>query len=483
MSELAGARFAVVGLGSSGRAAARVLTGLGAHVTGLDRSPDAVDAARAELGPRVTLRAVADDAALADAVLAADARVAVVSPGVPATAPLLTRAAAAGLECWSEVELAWQVQQSATSTAPDWLTLTGTNGKTTTVGMLSSILTAAGLRAPAVGNVGTPVVQAVADGGTDALAVELSSFQLHLTHSVAPLAAACLNLAPDHLDWHGSYAAYRAAKARVYARTRRACIYTDEATRTMVEEADVAEGARAVGTVLGPPAVGELGLVEDVLCDRAFTPRRQTAADPIAVLADLDHLAPGAGLPVPQHILANALAAAALARARGVPGAAVAEGLRAYTGGPHRIQTVTVAGGVTWVDDSKATNSHAALASLRALAPGRGVWIAGGLAKGATFDDLVPAVADRLRAVVLIGLDRAPLRTALARHAPDIPVTEVVPGETGDVMTDAVAAAARLAQPGDTVLLAPASASMDQFPNYGARGDAFAAAVRARGAA
>ena len=214
-----------------------------------------------------------------------------------------------------------------------------------------------------------------------------------------------------------------------------------------------------------------------------FTPRGQTAGDPIAGLADLDHLAPGAGLPVPQHILANALAAAALARARGVPGAAVAEGLRAYTGGPHRIQTVTVAGGVTWVDDSKATNSHAALASLRALAPGRGVWIAGGLAKGATFDDLVPAVADRLRAVVLIGLDRAPLRTALARHAPDIPVTEVVPGETGDVMTDAVAAAARLAQPGDTVLLAPASASMDQFPNYGARGDAFAAAVRARGAA
>lgn len=483
MSDFAGARFVVVGLGASGRAAARVLATLGARVTGLDRDPAAVEAASEELDPRVTLRAAPDDAALADAVPASGARVAVVSPGVPATSPLLTRAAAAGLECWSEVELAWQVQQSATTTAPDWLTLTGTNGKTTTVGMLSSILTAAGLRAPAVGNVGTPIVQAVADAGADVLAVELSSFQLHLTHSVAPLASACLNLAPDHLDWHGSYAAYRADKARVYERTRRACVYTDATTRAMVEQAEVAEGARAVGTVLGAPGVGELGVVEDVLCDRAFSSRRQTVADPLAVLADLAHLAPSPGSSVPQHVLANALAAAALARARAVPGEAVAEGLRAYAGGPHRIQTVAVVGGVTWVDDSKATNSHAALASLRALAPGAGVWIAGGLAKGATFDDLVPAVADRLRAVVLIGLDRTPLRTALARHAPDIPVTEVVPGETGGVMTDAVAAAARLAQPGDTVLLAPASASMDQFPDYGARGEAFAAAVRARGPA
>ncbi len=479
MSTLAGARVVVVGLGTSGRAAAEVLATLGAQVTGVDRSAAAVEAARAELGTGVALTAVADDAALADTVLAAGADLAVVSPGVPATSPLLTRARAEGLRCWSEVELAWQVQRTATTTAPEWLTITGTNGKTTTVGMLSSILTAAGLSAPAVGNVGTPIVRVAAEGTADVLAVELSSFQLHLTHSVEPLASVCLNLAPDHLDWHGSLAAYRDAKARVYARTRRACVYTDAVTRTMVEEADVAEGARAVGTVLGTPAVGELGLVEDILCDRAFEPRRRTDAAPLAALGDLAHLAPGPDGEVPGHVVSNALAAAALARAHGVPPEAVAAGLRSYDGGRHRIETVATRRGVTWVDDSKATNAHAARASLTALPAGRGVWVAGGLAKGARFDDLVAEVADRLRAVVLIGVDRAPLREALARHAPDVPVTEVDAGDTGDVMTDAVSAAARLAQPGDTVLLAPACASMDQFTDYGARGDAFAAAVRA----
>ncbi|WP_454084768.1 UDP-N-acetylmuramoyl-L-alanine--D-glutamate ligase [Georgenia sp. Marseille-Q6866] len=479
MSGLGDAHVVVVGLGTSGRAAVDVLTTLGARVTGVDRSEAAVEAARAALGPRAELLAAADDEALADAVLAAGADLAVVSPGVPATSPLLTRAQAAGLPCWSEVELAWQVQQTATTTAPAWLTLTGTNGKTTTVGMLSSILTAAGLRAPAVGNVGTPVVQVVADGGVDALAVELSSFQLHLTHSVAPEASVCLNVAPDHLDWHGSFAAYRDAKARVYERTRKACVYTDATTRVMVEQADVAEGARAVGTVLGTPAVGELGIVEDVLCDRAFEPRRQTTAASLATLADLAHLAPLPGGQVPGHVVADALAAAALARAHGVPAAAVTAGLRAYDGGRHRIELVATRGDVTWIDDSKATNAHAARASLAALPAGRGVWVAGGLAKGATFDELVREVADRLHAVVLIGVDRAPLREALARHAPDVPVTEVEAGDTGQVMTHAVSAAARLARPGDTVLLAPACASMDQFASYGARGDAFAAAVRA----
>ncbi|WP_324653170.1 UDP-N-acetylmuramoyl-L-alanine--D-glutamate ligase [Georgenia sp. H159] len=476
MSALADARVVVVGLGTSGRAAAEVLRTLGSRVLGVDRSEAAVDAARAELGTGVELVSAPDEEALAEAVLSAGADLAVVSPGVPAGSPLLTRAAAVGLPCWSEVELAWQVQRTATTAPVPWLTITGTNGKTTTVGMLSSILTAAGLRAPAVGNVGTPVVSVVADGGVDALAVELSSFQLHLTHSVAPEASVCLNLAPDHLDWHGSFAAYRAAKATVYARTRRACVYTDAVTRAMVEEADVADGARAVGTVLGTPAVGELGIVEDVLCDRAFEPSRQTAAAELATLGDLAHLAPGGQ--VPAHVVADALAAAALARAHGVPAAAVQAGLRAYDGGRHRIEAVATRGGVTWVDDSKATNAHAARASLGALPTGRGVWIAGGLAKGARFEDLVRDVADRLHAVVLIGVDRAPLREALARHAPDVPLTEVDTGDTGDVMTHAVAAAARLARPGDTVLLAPACASMDQFASYAARGDAFAAAVR-----
>lgn len=484
MSPLGEARIAVVGLGTSGRAALDVLATLGSTVIGLDRSAAAVEAAHETFGARAQLHAAADDEALAAAVLAAQADIVVVSPGVPATSPLLRRAAAAGLTCWSEIELAWQLQQQILDPAarPDWLTLTGTNGKTTTVGMLGAMLTAAGRRTATVGNVGTPVVRAVADGGLDALAVELSSFQLHLTHTVAPLASACLNLAPDHLDWHGSFAAYRDAKARVYERTRVACVYAtaDPVTRRMVEEADVAEGARAIGTRIGAPGVGELGLVEDVLCDRAFGERRQTHAEALADLADLAHLAPGADGDVPVHVLSNALSAAALARAAGVPPASVRDGLRDYRGGAHRIELVAVHDDVTWVDDSKATNAHAAAASLRALPAGRGVWIAGGLAKGARFDELVSQVADRLRAVVLIGVDREPLRSALARHAPEVPLTEVDDGDTDTVMSRAVTAAAGLAHPGDTVLLAPACASMDQFADYGARGDAFADAVRGR---
>ncbi|WP_371744624.1 UDP-N-acetylmuramoyl-L-alanine--D-glutamate ligase [Georgenia sp. TF02-10] len=430
------------------------------------------------------LRAVADPAALAEQVLADRPDVLVVSPGLPAVGPLHRRAAAAGLPVWSEVELAWRLQapRPGGGRAP-WLTLTGTNGKTTTVGMLAAILTAAGERAEAVGNVGTPIVTVATRRGPDApdvLAVELSSFQLHATETVSPQAAACLNVAPDHLDWHGSYEAYWRAKAKVYERAAVACVYNaaDPLTRTMVEEAEVRPGARAVGFTLGVPAVGEVGVVEDYLVDRAFTPDRYTHAAELGTLADLAHLAPAGGQ-VPGHVVADALAAAALARAHGVPPAAVRDGLRAYRGGHHRIERVAVVDQVAYVDDSKATNAHAAAAALAGQRPGSVVWVAGGLAKGATFDDLVIARADRLRAVVLIGTDREPLRGALARHAPQVPVIEVVPGEDGDVMPRAVAEAARLARAGDTVLLAPACASMDQFTSYAERGAEFARAVRA----
>jgi UDP-N-acetylmuramoylalanine--D-glutamate ligase len=174
--------------------------------------------------------------------------------------------------------------------------------------------------------------------------------------------------------------------------------------------------------------------------------------------------------------VANALAAAALARAHGVPAAAVRDGLRAFRPDPHRNETVDSSDGVRWVDDSKATNPHAAAASLAAY--DRVVWLAGGLLKGADVDDLVRAAAPRLRGVVLLGTDRAPFRDALARHAPQIPVAEVDRLDTG-AMDSAVAHARALAQPGDTVLLAPAAASMDCFRDYHDRGERFAAAVRA----
>lgn len=477
---VAGARIAVVGLGTSGRAALDVITALGGHARGFDQSADAVAAAAGEV-PRVPLRALADPAALADAVRAAEPDLIVVSPGVPSHDPVFLAAHAAGIPVWSEVELAWQVQapRADGSYAP-WLTLTGTNGKTTTVTMTSTILESTGVRAPAVGNVGTPIVRVAAEGSADVLPVELSSFQLHSTHSVEPLASACLNVAPDHIDWHGSFEAYVADKARVFARTHRACLYNvaDPRTRAMVEGADVVEGARAVGVSTGVPGPGDIGVVDGVLCERAFIEQRHTHAVELATLADLAHL--GAGGEVPTHVILDALFAAGLARAYGVAPDAVRDGLRAYRAGGHRIQLVAVVDEVAWVNDSKATNAHAAQASLAGLAPGHGVWIAGGLAKGARFDDLVCAIRDRLRAVVLIGIDREPLRDALERHAPQIPRFEVEASEHGEVMTRAVAAAARFARPGDTVLLAPACASMDQFRSYADRGEAFARAVEER---
>ena len=312
--------------------------------------------------------------------------------------------------------------------AAPWLTVTGTNGKTTTVQMLASILGAAGLRARSAGNVGTPLLEVVLDPEPfDVLAVELSSFQLHWSQSIAPRASVCLNVAPDHVDWHGSMEAYAAAKGKVYERTEVACVYNvqDDATRRLVEAADVQEGCRAVGFTLGVPGLSEVGLVDDVLADRAFVEQRRTAAAELATVDDLRGDLPEA----PPHLVANALAAAALARAHGVPAGAVRAGLRTFTPEPHRIAEVGTIGGVRWVDDSKATNPHAARASITAYE--HVVWVAGGLLKGADVGDLVVAAADRLRGVVLLGADRAAIADALARHAPDVPVVDVERTDTG----------------------------------------------------
>jgi UDP-N-acetylmuramoylalanine--D-glutamate ligase len=372
---------------------------------------------------------------------------------------------------WGEVELAWRLRPS--EGAAPWLTVTGTNGKTTTVQMLTSILRAAGLRACSAGNVGTPVLEAVMDPEPyDVIAVELSSFQLHWSHSLAPRASACLNVAPDHVDWHGSLDEYAAAKGKVYANTEVACVYNvqDERTRRLVEDAEVQEGCRAIGFTLGSPAPSQVGVVDDVLADRAFVEQRRTAAAELATFDDLRGDAPS---PAP-HLVANALAAAALARAHGVPAGAVRAGLRAFVPEPHRIAEVGTVDGVRWVDDSKATNPHAARASLAAY--DHVVWVAGGLLKGADVDELVAGAVDRLRGVVLIGRDRARLAEALARHAPDVPVVDLDRTDTG-AMDLVVREARALAHEGDVVLLAPAAASMDMFADYGARGDAFVGAV------
>ena len=468
-SEWSAVSVVVAGIGVSGFAAADALLGLGATVTIVDEREGEAENDRARvleiLGAKVRLGPGSA------ARLPSNAQLVVTSPGWRPTAPLLVAAGRADVPIWGEVELAWRLRD-LDRPAP-WLAVTGTNGKTTTVRMLAEMLRASGLRATAAGNVGDPVVETVLHPQPyDVIALELSSYQLHWVTSMTARSAAVLNVAPDHLDWHGSLAAYTADKGRIYRGVQAACVYNveDPETEELVRAADVTEGARAIGVTSGIPRVGMLGIVDGVLADRAFVAERQTAAAELGTVADLVSSAP--------HNVTNALAAAALARSIGVPPVAVRDGIRAFRPDPHRIAVVATVDGISYVDDSKATNPHAAQASLSGFEDV--VWIAGGLAKGAEFDSLVPAVRDRLRGVVLIGADRALLAQALARHAPEVPVVEV--SETdNDVMDRVVAEAAALARPGSTVLLAPACASMDMFGNYAVRGDAFAAAVRRHG--
>jgi UDP-N-acetylmuramoylalanine--D-glutamate ligase len=458
----------VAGLGVSGLAAARVLLDRGARVLLTDAAePPAVgDLAAAGATWLGRLETVPEAVELV-----------VTSPGWRPDHPLLADAARRGVEVVGEPELAWRLRATGRDGVPaPWVAVTGTNGKTTTVTMLEAILLAAGRRAVAAGNVGRPLVEVVtertADGepAYDVLAVELSSFQLHWSSSIAPAAAAVLNVADDHTDWHGSFAAYRDAKARVLALSPVAVADAGDPVAASL----VAAHPHPVTVTLDEPAPGQLGIRAGVLVDRAFAddPAGEVLIDATALLV------PG------PHNTVNALAAAALARAAGIPAEAVGRGLAGFRGGAHRNVLVATVAGVDYVDDSKATNPHAAGASLAAYP--RVVWIAGGLLKGADVDPLVAAVAPRLAGVVLLGRDRAVLAASLARHAPMVPVVTVDSGDDEPVdttaeatMTQVVTAAAALARPGDTVLMAPAAASMDVFRDYAHRGRAFADAVRA----
>ncbi|WP_083532659.1 UDP-N-acetylmuramoyl-L-alanine--D-glutamate ligase [Brevibacterium epidermidis] len=482
-SSLAGLRILVTGLGVTGFPAAVHLGERGADVIVIDGDATADVSEKAQILEvfDVDIRRGPEHV---EALPEGELDLVVTSPGWRPDQPVLAAAAEAGIPVIGEVELAWRIR--GTNDAK-WLAITGTNGKTTTTTMLESMLLAAGLKAKACGNIGTPLLEAVLEPGLEVLAIELSSFQLHWQESMSADAAAVLNIAPDHLDWHGSAEAYVADKAKIFHNAKLACVYNsaDEVTLHMVEDADVIEGAKAIGFTGGVPHPGELGVVEDLLVDRAFIPQRYSSA---AELASLDDVAAATGVagsrPAP-HQIANALAAACLARAIDVPGQAISAGLRSHSLGAHRMVTVAEADGIRWVDDSKATNTHAANASLAAF--DSIIWIAGGLPKGADFTSLFADHRDRLKALVLIGEDDSAFREAIAATIPDLEVVRIepalavdsgVPKRRGEaVAAAAVDAAAQLAESGDTVLLAPAAASMDQFLNYNTRGELFTEAV------
>ena len=473
-----GARVLVTGARVTGRSVAAALASWDLDLWVCD---DDLSAARGLPG----VRAVEPDAAAARG---ADWDLVVTSPGFSPTAPVLAAAAAAGVPIWGDVELAWRLDTAGHYGAPKrWLVVTGTNGKTTTTSMLHEMLRADGRAALLCGNIGEPVLD-VLSRPAELLAVELSSFQLFWAPSLRPEAGVVLNVAEDHLDWHGGFDAYAAAKARALAGRVAVVGLDDPAASALLPGAPATV---KTGFRLGEPAAGELGVRDGALVDRAF------AEDLV--------LAPVTSIPVagPVGVL-DALGAAALARAVDVRAGAIADALAGFRVGRHRCEPVEVVDGVHYIDDSKATNPHAAEASIRAHP--RVVWVAGGMLKGASIEETVARSAGHLAGVVLIGRDRAVFAEALSRHARDVPVIEVVTGEDAvvheisepgvatvtrvikaagpalgrRVMAEAVAAAAGLARPGDTVLLAPAGASFDQFASYADRGDAFAEAVRAR---
>ena len=435
-ADWAGLRVVVAGIGVSGFAAADALLERGARVVVIDPRQAQPQRERGivldTLGADIQLGV--DAVARLPEVAGAPAELLVISPGWPDEHPVLRGARAAGLPIWAEAELAWRMRPRL-GAAP-WLSITGSRGKATCATMLAAMLTAAGHRATAIGQAGTSLLEAVLHPRPyDVLAVQLSGFQLRWSPSLQPQSAVCLNVTgPDLADRP------RSARGRVYHDAAIACVYNaaDPVTEELVREADVIEGCRAIGFTLGVPAVSMLGLVEDVLCDRAFVPERITSAAELGTLDDIRQA--GAGILAP-HNIGNALAAAALARGFGVAPAAVRDGLRGYQPLPHRLNPVATAREVSWVNDSAATDPAAAAAGLASFE--RVVWIAGGglpdeiSAPALTSDfgerlaELVTAHASRLRAAVLVGPDRELLREALQRHAPDVPVVDVDVAETG----------------------------------------------------
>ena len=449
---LTGLAICVAGAGVTGLACATTLRKRGAAVTVVDENTSVI-------AEETTMKPSEIDISRFDRLL--------VSPGWKETHPLIQSARAHGVALINEIDLAWSLKKPQQK----WIALTGTNGKTSTVELTAQMLQSGGLTAIACGNVGTTVIESV-DSAEDYqyLVLELSSFQLHWMEDAAFTAVAVLNIAQDHIDWHGSFEAYAVDKLSILDRATTGILNGDDAE--IVQRSTHWQGQKVFFS-LDTPGPGELGIVEDLLVDRAFVPNPQEAAM-IAQLAQVQPAVP--------HNVSNTLAAAGLALSAGVSHEALQTAITSFTPGRHRIETIYSADGVTWINDSKATNPHAAGASIMAALSV--IWIAGGLAKGAQMGELVERVKSRVRMAILIGEDRDIIAQELRSRAPHIQIemidtpSDYSKGGANNSLMEAVVDVARThALSGDTVLLAPACASMDQFISYADRGDRFKAAV------
>ncbi|MBS7035247.1 MAG: UDP-N-acetylmuramoyl-L-alanine--D-glutamate ligase [Bifidobacterium sp.] len=463
--DMSGKTVIVAGLGVSGQSMMEVLGSRAEKVLGVDeKKPDA-------------------DLHSFDRIDWDHVDLVMTSPVFNPRTPFILEAQRRGIPVMSEVELAWQLRVNCDSTGEParWIGITGTNGKTSTTEMTSEMLTACGLMAPAVGNIGKAVSHAAVDPANDVLCVELSSFQLHFTDSLALDCAAITNIADDHLDWHGGIENYAADKAKVFHRVKKALVYNadDERVTRLAFAAETAEGCRKVGFTLSEPQDGQIGVKDGWIVDMSGIAGGEPGMpEQVAKVSEFTHLTEPDGTVYP-HLLADALTALALVLGLGADKEKAIASLEQFTPGGHRIQTVATAttpdgGSIRFVDDSKATNAHAAKASLNSFADKSVVWIAGGLAKGSRFEQLVAEQSHTIKAAVVIGKDQQPILDAFAASAPDIPLTIIDPANNDVIMERAVDAAGEYAQSGDVVLMAPACASMDQFKSYADRGNQFA---------
>ena len=454
MLNLIGHRALVAGAGTSGLAMARALKVIGAKVLVVNDATIPESSLKVLESLNIEFYLTADISLqnhIFDAVYA--------SQGWKLEHPLFVAAKLQGIPVIGEVDLAWRINTSKPNPSL-WFGITGTNGKTTTTEMLNSIFLAAGMNSVACGNVGFSLIDAVMDKRNYThLAVELASFQTTRIREAQFWGSTLLNLAEDHLDWHKDFTDYAASKFNLFNYSKYSIFNADDEKITSF--ADKIDDLKSF--TLNTPRKGQLGVVEDLLVDRAFIPNSEAEAIEIATLKDLNNAAP--------HTVSNALAAGAVARSAGISAESIAAGLRSFEPGLHRISVVMERDGVTWINDSKATNPHAAGAALKSFQ--RVIWIAGGLAKGATMDDLVMMNRDRIRVALLIGQDRELIASSLDKYAPET-IIERIDGLTGkDAMHNAVNRAKQLCEAGDVVLLAPACASMDQFENYAERGEIF----------
>jgi UDP-N-acetylmuramoylalanine--D-glutamate ligase len=437
----------VVGLAATGLSVVEYTRASGHEVTVIEDAPGAAFAERAHavrlLGAEVVERPSSESAAA----LAQSSDLVVPSPGVHPDHPAIVAADAAGIPVRSEIDLA-AARLRARSDAPKLVAVTGTNGKTTVTTLVDLVVRAAGLRSVAAGNIGRPLIEAAGDD-VDVVVAEVSSFQLAFTTSVfAPDVAVLLNVAEDHLDWHGSVEAYAAAKARVFAHQGEHALAVVNADDPVAEHLAASAAGRVVRYSAGEPPAGGYGVRGEMLVgpEGPFAP------------------APASHAP---HDRGNTLAAAVAAMGVGATADAVASTVATFGGLPHRVQLVRELGGVRFYDDSKATNPHATAGALRGF--DSVVLIAGGRNKALDLGAL-REFSSRIRAVIAIGDATDDVVAAFEGAAPVARASS---------MHDAVAAAARVARSGDAVLLSPACASFDWYDNYGARGDDFAREVLA----